>query len=91
MGSIALKDFLEAAGGKPFTPFETSRSPSQYVYQRGKPVFLLTPPGGTGVFVMQSYTDHVDKGLTIDKLPQLGDTLKLPGGGHSRPRYWTVN
>jgi len=29
---------------------------------------------------MQSYTDHIDKGLTIDKLPQLSTMLKLPVG-----------
>ena len=80
MGSIALKDFMAAAGGHPYTPFETSRSPSQYVYEKGKPVFLLIPPDGKTVFVMQSYTDHVEKGLTIDKLPQLDGMLKLPAG-----------
>ena len=80
MGSMALKDFMAAAGGEPYTPFETNRSPSQYVYEKGKPVFLLIPPDGKTVFVMQSYTDHVEKGLTIDKLPQLGGMLKLPAG-----------
>ena len=43
MGSMALKDFMAAAGGEPFTPFETNRSPSRYVYEKGKPVFLLVP------------------------------------------------
>jgi hypothetical protein len=40
----------------------------------------LTPAGGKVVYVMQSYTDHVEKGLTIDTLPQLGSMLKLPPG-----------
>jgi len=80
MGSMALKDFMAAAGGHPYTPFETNRSPSQYVYEKGKPVFLLAPPDAKAVFVMQSYTDHVEKSLTIDKLPQLDEMLKPPAG-----------
>jgi len=80
MGSMALEAFGAAAGGEPYTPFETNRSPSRYVYEKGKPVFLLIPPDGKIVFVMQSYTDHIEKGLTMDKLPQLGSMLKLPAG-----------
>jgi hypothetical protein len=79
MGSLPLMDF-EKAAGQPYAPLETNRAPSQYVYAKGKPVFLLIPPDGKTVFVMQSYTDHVEKGLTMDKLPQLGSMLKLPSG-----------
>jgi hypothetical protein len=78
MGSAALQDFL-AAAGKPYTPFQTSRA-SKYLYEKGKPVYLLIPPGGSGVYVMQSYTDHVEKGLTAAQLPDLGRTLTLPAG-----------
>ena len=80
MGSMALEAFRAAAGGEPYTPFETNRSPSQYLYEKGKPVFLLIPPDGKTVFVMQSYTNHVEKGLSMDKLPELGKLLKLPTG-----------
>jgi hypothetical protein len=80
MGSIALKDFLEAAGGKPYGAIETNRAPSEYVYAKGKPVYLLAPPGGKVVYVMQSYTNHIDKSLTMAKLSQLGHILKLPAG-----------
>ena len=79
IGSIALKDFL-AAGGEPFTPFETNRAPSRNIYVKGKPVFLLTPPDGKTAYIVQSYTDHIDKGLTMDKLAQLGNLLRLPAG-----------
>jgi hypothetical protein len=80
MGSMALQAFLAGAVGKPYTPFETNRSPSQYLYEKGKPVFLLIPPDGKTAFVMQSYTNHVDKGLSMDKLPELGKVVKLPTG-----------
>jgi hypothetical protein len=78
MGSTRLRDFLKAARGA-YAPFTTSRA-SKYLYQKGKPVYLLTPPSGKGVYVMQSYTDYVDKALTEDKLPELARTLKLPKG-----------
>jgi hypothetical protein len=69
-----------AGGGKPYAAIETNRAPSRYVYLKGKPVYLLTPPGAKVVYVMQSYTNHVDKGLTMAQLPQLGHVLKLPEG-----------
>ena len=79
MGSMPLEAFLAGAVGKPYTAFETNRS-SKYLHERGKPVFLLTPPDAKAVYVMQSYTDHVEKGLSIDKLAQLGSMLSLPAG-----------
>jgi hypothetical protein len=78
MGSTRLWDFLKAAKGA-YAPFTTNRA-SKYLYQKGKPIYLLTPPGGKVVFVMQSYTDYVDNALTEDKLPELGKMLKLPKG-----------
>jgi hypothetical protein len=78
MGAAPLADF-EKAAGKPYAPLETNRA-SKYLYEKGKPVFLLVPPDGKTVFVMQSYTDHVEKGLSMDKLAQLGSMLALPAG-----------
>ena len=78
MGAAALEDFMKAVG-KPYAPLETNRA-SKYLYEKGKPVFLLIPPDGKTVFVMQSYTDHVEKGLSMDKLAQLGSMLTLPAG-----------
>jgi hypothetical protein len=79
MGSTSGRTFLFDAMGRHFAPFETNRA-SKYLYQKGKPVYLLTPPDKKGVYIMQSYTDHVEKGLTEDKLPDLGKMLKLPAG-----------
>jgi hypothetical protein len=78
MGSTRPLEFLKAAGGE-YQPFETNRA-SKYLYQKGKPVYLLTPPDKQGVFVMQSWTDHVDRTMTEAKLPDLGKILKLPKG-----------
>jgi hypothetical protein len=79
MGSMALQAFLAGAVGKPYTPFETNRA-SKYLYAKGKPVYLLVPAEGKAVYVMQSYTDHFEKGLTMEKLADLGSMLSLPAG-----------
>ncbi len=78
MGSVRPLDFLKAAAGE-YQPFETNRA-SKYLYEKGKPVYLLTPPDKQVVFVMQSWTDHVDSTLSEGKLPELGTILKLPKG-----------
>jgi hypothetical protein len=78
MGSARPLEFVKAAAGE-YQPFETNRA-SKYLYEKGKPVYLLTPPNKEGVFVMQSWTDHVDKTMSVDKLPDLGSILTLPKG-----------
>jgi hypothetical protein len=78
MGSARPLDMLKAFEGE-YQPFETNRA-SKYLYEKGKPVYLLTPPDKQGVFVMQSWTDHVNRTLTEDKLPDLGQILSLPKG-----------
>jgi hypothetical protein len=67
VGSARPLDFLKAMGH--YDAFETNRA-SKYLYAKGKPVYLLT----------QSWTDHVDKTLTLDRLPELGNILNLPKG-----------
>jgi hypothetical protein len=52
---------------------------SQYKYNKGSEVYLLDTPNGD-VFIMQSYTDVVDKTLSKDNLKNLGSKLKLPPG-----------
>ncbi len=84
MGSTSLEGIKKAFEGA-YNPFTTNR-PSKYLYEKGKPVFLLIPPGGKGVYVMQSWTDHVDKTLTYRRLPQLGSILKLPVGWSFRTK-----
>jgi hypothetical protein len=78
MGSVRPLDLVKAFAGE-YQPFETNRA-SKYLYEKGKPVYLLTPPDKQGVFVMQSWTDHVDKTLAEDRLPDLGKILNLPKG-----------
>jgi hypothetical protein len=78
MGSARPLDMVKAFSGE-YQPFETNRA-SKYLYEKGKPVYLLTPPDKRGVFVMQSWTNHLDKSVTADKLPDLGTILTLPKG-----------
>jgi hypothetical protein len=59
-----------------YVPNEVQRD-TVYTYRAGKPVYELTTPEGD-VYIMQSYSQIVDKNLTIDDLPSLGDKLALP-------------
>lgn len=72
-------ELLKANEKGPYTPMEIHRR-TKYLYEKGKKVYLLTPPEGKTVYVMQAYTNHFDKGRTIDKLDGLAGTLKLPSG-----------
>lgn len=49
---------------------------TRYVFEAGKPVFLLIAPDGTR-YAMQAYAQMIDKGLSYDDLPGLGARLKL--------------
>lgn len=55
------------------------RRVSKYEFLSGRPVFLLRSPDGI-TWVMQTFTDHVDHGLTESELPNMAKRLKLPGG-----------
>jgi hypothetical protein len=52
---------------------------SEYEVLSGRPVFLLRSPDGI-TWVMQTFTDHVDHGLTESELPNMAKRLTLPGG-----------
>jgi hypothetical protein len=52
---------------------------TRYVFEAGKPVFLLVSPDGAR-YAMQAYAQMIDKGLSYDDLPSLGARLKLPKG-----------
>lgn len=56
-----------------------SRRTSTYEYLSGKPVFLLRSPDAV-TWVMQTYTNLVDAGLSQATLPGLGQRLRLPAG-----------
>jgi hypothetical protein len=50
-----------------------------YEFLAGKPVFLLRSPDGH-TWVMQTYTNFIDRTLTYDDLPNLATRLKLGKG-----------
>ncbi len=52
---------------------------SKYEWLKGSQVYLLRDPDGK-VWIMQAYTNLVDKGLTLADLPKLDSKLKLPSG-----------
>jgi haloalkane dehalogenase len=68
----------------PYTDNTVARD-SQYVYDKGKPVYELIAPDGHA-YIMQSYSLEVDKTLNEQALNDLGNRLKLPKGWKYRPR-----
>ena len=81
MAKVELKGAKMGEKGKPFpsyTPAQPSRH-SKYAWHKGSEVYLLRDPDGK-VWIMQAYTNLVDKSLTIDGLRDLGAKLKLPPG-----------
>ena len=68
----------------PFTDRTIARR-NTWSWKRGRRVFELVAPGGD-VYVMQSYAQIRDPGLTISDLPRLGRRLNLPDGWRYRTR-----
>jgi haloalkane dehalogenase len=58
---------------------------NQYVYEHGKNVYELVSPDGH-VYIMQSYSQEIDKKLNEDGLLTLASRLKLPKGWQYRTR-----
>ena len=58
---------------------------NQYVYERDKNVYELVSPDGH-VYIMQSYSQEIDKNLNEDGLLTLAGRLKLPKGWQYRTR-----
>ena len=58
---------------------------NQYVYEQGKNVYELVSPDGH-VYIMQSYSQEIDKNLNEDALLTLAGRLKLPKGWQYRTR-----
>jgi len=69
---------IKAGLQAPYAAMEIHRD-SKYLFEKGKPVYLIRTPDGK-VYVMQSYVTVVDRGLSIDNLSELGSKLKLPDG-----------
>jgi hypothetical protein len=52
---------------------------SQYQYNKGSEIYILDAPHGE-VFVMQSFTDAVQKEVDINHIKDLGSKLQMPPG-----------
>jgi hypothetical protein len=50
-----------------------------FTFDAGRPVFELVDPDGRS-WVMQTWNQTVDKGLSLDDLPELASHLELPAG-----------
>lgn len=59
---------------------------ASYVFKAEKPVFVLQAPDGAR-YIMQSYSQTIDKSLAYDDLPKLGDRLDLPSGWRYHEQY----
>jgi hypothetical protein len=68
----------------PYTENSVQRQ-NRYVYERGKNIYELLSPDGR-VYVMQSYSQEVDKELSEVGLLALAGRLKLPSGWKYRTR-----
>lgn len=71
----------------PYVPQTVGRY-TTYTYNAGTQIYELTDPDGVK-YVMQAYTTMVDKTLTLEDLPTLGDKLKLPEGWSYSSRVLT--
>lgn len=69
--------------GSPWIPKQVRRD-TVYTYKAGSMVYQLTTP--QGVFTMQSYSQQVDHGLTIQQLPDLQTSGKI-----TPPTGWTYS
>jgi hypothetical protein len=63
----------------------TVQRDNTWTWNRGRTVYELVAPGGD-VYVMQSYAQIKDPGLTLAQLPALGRRLALPAGWSYRTR-----
>jgi epoxide hydrolase 4 len=73
-----------SVGDKFYVPNYVNRE-TVYLYKAGLPVYELVSDKGE-VYRMQSYSQIVDKGLSMDDLADLGKRLKLPPGWAYRAR-----
>lgn len=71
-------------------PYSLNRVDRKTVFNfdAGRPVFELVDPQGQR-WVMQTYSQIVDTGLTLDDLAQLGSRLSLPDGWKYETRTLT--
>lgn len=80
--TIQLGLLKQLIGSKSYSPNEIVRTTS-WIYRAGSPVYELTSPAGD-VYIMQSYSQIINKDLKMKDLASLGQYLKMPAG-------WTYN
>lgn len=76
--TIQLGLLKQLIGSKSYSPNEIVRTTS-WIYRAGSPVYELTSPAGD-VYIMQSYSQIVNKNLKMKDLASLGQYLKMPAG-----------
>jgi len=76
--TMTLQDMKNLLGSKSYTSALITRD-TEWLYQKGKPVYLLRAPEGI-TWIMQVYSKKIDKTLTLETLDQLGSKLQLPAG-----------
>ena len=64
--------------GEPFTEITVLRD-NTWIFREGNEVYLLTSPNGSK-YVMQSFSQIIDKDLEESDLPHLGEEIDLPAG-----------
>jgi hypothetical protein len=83
VATIAIHSAAELVQA-PYTDRTIARR-NTWRWRRGRTVFELVAPGGD-VYVMQSYSQIVDRNLRLADLPSLGRRLHLPAGWRYRTR-----
>ena len=69
---------LSSSNPQPYSVNKVDRR-AIFVFDAGRPVFELVDPEGQR-WVMQTWSQVVDKALTLDDLPELSARLNLPAG-----------
>ncbi len=81
MAKLNLNAGQMKEGGKPFASYKPTvvARHSKFLWLKGSQVYLLRDPDGKA-WIMQAYTNLVDKTLTAADLPKLGGKLKVAPG-----------
>ncbi|MDQ1320053.1 MAG: hypothetical protein QG655_1296 [Actinomycetota bacterium] len=79
---------LSSSNPQPYSVNKVDRR-AIFVFDAGRPVFELVDPEGQR-WVMQTWSQVVDKNLTLDDLPALGSRLRLPDGWRYETRTLTA-
>ena len=69
---------LSSMNPAPYSVYKVDRK-AIFTFNAGRPVFELVDPDGQR-WVMQTWSQTIDKNLTLDDLPGLANRLTLPNG-----------